>query len=164
MSQTVSAKVIQDGQVVTLAYTLTVEGKVIETSEGKENSPIQFIQGSGQVLPGLENALYGMTEGDHKDVQVTPTEGYGEIDPGDYTDMPRAEFPPEIPLQPGVELQLKDKEGEVFKARIQSVNEATVRLNFNHPLAGKELLFSVKILNLRDATPEELEHDHVHRV
>jgi FKBP-type peptidyl-prolyl cis-trans isomerase SlyD len=153
---------VEEGRVVTLGYTLIVDGKVIDTSEGKGNAPVQFIQGQGEIVPGLENALYGMAVGESKDVVVSPDEGYGKLDPESFVDIPRHEFPPQIPLKPGVELQLRDNHDEVSEASVVSVNDDSVRLNFNNPLAGKELYFSVIILGVRKATPEEIEHGHAH--
>ena len=162
MSDSQTSQTIRDGHVVTMGYTLVVDGKIVDTSEGEGNSPVQFIQGEEQVVRGLENALYGMTVGDTKNVVVLPTDGYGEYDPEAFADVPRDEFPPEIPLKPGVNLHLRDNEGDVTEATVVSANKNTVRLTFNHPLAGKELHFSVTVLAIRDATPEELEHGHVH--
>jgi FKBP-type peptidyl-prolyl cis-trans isomerase SlyD len=162
MSEAKTSQTIQEGRVVTLGYKLTVDGKVIDTSEGEGNAPVQFIQGTGQIVRGLEKALYGMAVGESKNVVVPAAEGYGEYDPEGFTDVPRSEFDPKIPLKPGVILHLKDKDGEVHETTVLSANKDTVRLTFNHPLAGKELHFQVKVLAVRQATPEELEHRHVH--
>lgn len=162
MSETQKSQTIRDGSVVTLGYTLTVDGSVIDTSEGEGNTPVQFIQGAEQIVPGLENALYGMAEGDSQNVVVLAADGYGEYDPEAFADVPRSEFSSEIPLDPGVILHLRDNEDNVYETTVISANKDTVRLTFNHPLAGKELHFSVKVLAIRDATPEELEHGHVH--
>ncbi len=151
---------VQDDVVVTLDYTLSVEGEVIDSSEGGE--PIQFIQGKGQIIPGLERELYGMGVGDKKNVTVAASEGYGEVDPEAYADVPRSQFPPQIPLEPGVEIQLRDEQGQVMDARIHSVETDSVRLNFNHPLAGKDLNFEVTVVDLRQASGDELSHGHVH--
>ena len=162
MSENQQPKTIQDGQVVTLGYTLTVDGKVIDTSEGKKSAPVQFIQGEGQIVRGLEKALYGMAEGESKVVIVPSAEGYGEYNPNAFENVPRNQFPPNIPLKPGVNLQLRNNKGETREATIVSVDNNTVRLTYNHALAGKELHFSVKVLGIRAATAEELEHKHVH--
>ncbi len=151
---------VQDGQVVTMEYTLRVDGEVIDTSEGHE--PIEFIQGVGNIIPGLESALYGMKVGDSKDVHVSAKEGYGEEDPAAYVDVPREQFPETIPMEVGVALSVQDGSGNPLHATIHEVGEETVKLNFNHPLAGKELHFSVTIAGLREATAEELEHKHAH--
>ena len=162
MSENKQSNTIQDGQVVTMGYTLTVDGKVVDSSESKNGKPVHFIQGEKQIVAGLEKALYGMAVGDSKAVVVSPAEGYGEFIPDAFQELKRSEFPPNIPLKPGVSLQLRDKKGSVTEATIVSVDEDKVRLSFNHPLAGKELHFSIKILGLRPATPEELAHKHVH--
>ena len=151
---------VRDNSVVTLDYTLKVDGEVIDSSQ--ENDPIMFIQGQGQIIPGLEQELYGMHTGDSKSVVVEPGKGYGELDTGAFADIPRDEFPAHIPLEKGVALQLRDQQGEVMDAFIDEVKGDTIRLSFNHPLAGKTLHFQVTVLDIREATPEELEHGHVH--
>jgi FKBP-type peptidyl-prolyl cis-trans isomerase SlyD len=152
--------VVQDGQVVTLAYTLTVDGEVMDTSEGSQ--PIQFIQGQRHIIIGLENELYGMAVGDKKDVLISPENGYGEVDPENFVEVPKGQFPAHIPLEPGIELEVTDQNGQLMDARILSVEGDTVHLDFNHPLAGKVLHFSVAVIDLRDASDEEMEHGHVH--
>jgi FKBP-type peptidyl-prolyl cis-trans isomerase SlyD len=151
---------IRDDMVVTLEYTLKVDGAVIDTSENSE--PIQFIQGQGHIIPGLERQLYGMSKGESKLVAISPAEGYGEVDDKAYTDVPRSQFPADIPLEIGIALQLRDQSGETLNATIAEIDQETVHLNFNHPLAGKELNFSIKVVDLREATPEEMDHGHVH--
>jgi FKBP-type peptidyl-prolyl cis-trans isomerase SlyD len=160
MNRTDKPTSVEDNVVVTMDYTLKVEGEVVDTSQDSE--PLQFIQGQGQLIPGLERELYGMEVGDAKDVVVRAAEGYGEEDPAAFADIPRSEFPPQIPLEPGVELQLTNQDGEQMQAYIESVGNEDVRLNFNHPLAGKELHFQVEVVDLRQATPDELDHGHVH--
>ena len=160
MSEMQEPRVVSDGMVVTLDYTLTVEDQVIDSS--KDGEPIQFIQGQQHIIPGLEKELYGMSEGEEKEVVVSPAEGYGEVEPDDGMDVPKSEFPAQIPLEPGTELQLRNEEGETINARITSVGPDAVHLDFNHPLAGKELHFSVEVVDIRPATEEELEHGHVH--
>jgi FKBP-type peptidyl-prolyl cis-trans isomerase SlyD len=160
MSNSNNKSIVEKDVVVTLDYTLKVAGEIVDTSEGGD--PIVFLQGHGHIIPGLETALYGMSIGDSKNVQVSPQEGYGEIDENAYTLIPRDEFPSDIPLEPGVGLRLRDDEGEVMDAQIASVDAENVRLDFNHPLAGKDLQFSVTVLDLREATQEEIEHGHVH--
>lgn len=151
---------VADGLVVTMDYSLTVDGELIDTSEGSE--PIEFLQGTGGIIPGLERELYGMAIGDGKDVIVSAEEGYGEVDEEAHMDVPRQEFPAEIPLEIGTMLEMQDQDGNPMHARITEVGAETVCLDFNHPLAGKELHFSIKIAGLRPATPEELDHGHVH--
>ena len=151
---------VQDGQIVSMDYTLHVDGEVLDTSSGHE--PLEFLQGAGNIIPGLEQELYGMAIGESKKVIVQPEEGYGILDPDAFVDVPREQFPANIPLEVGVEIQVTDQSGNPMNARIDSVEEDSVKLDFNHPLAGKQLNFSIKIVALRDASAEELEHGHVH--
>jgi len=145
---------IQDGHVVTMEYTLRVDGETIDTSEGYK--PIEFIQGAGSIIPGLERELYGLKVGDSKDVSVQAKDGYGEIDPAAFVSVPREQFPPTIQLEVGVALSVHDNNGNPMHATIHEVSDEAVKLNFNHPLAGKDLMFSVTIADLREATEEDL--------
>lgn len=151
---------VADDVVVSIDYTLTVDGEVVDSTEGDE--PLQFLQGHQNIIPGLERELTGMKIGDNKQVVVPAPEAYGEIDPDNIVDIPRTEFPPEIPLEAGTELEVKNADGEVLSATIAQVSNDSVKLDFNHPLAGKELTFDVTIADLRDPTEEELAHGHVH--
>lgn len=151
---------VADDVVVSIDYTLTVDGEIVDSTEGDE--PLQFLQGHQNIIPGLERELAGMKIGDKKQVLVQPTEAYGEIDPDNVVDVPRDEFPAEIPLEPGTELEVKNADGEVLSATIAQVDKDIVKLDFNHPLAGKLLTFDVTIVELRQATDEELAHGHVH--
>jgi FKBP-type peptidyl-prolyl cis-trans isomerase SlyD len=151
---------VNDGHVVSMDYTLHVDGKVVDSSEGGE--PLQFIQGMGHIIPGLENELYDMKVGDNKLVVVSAKDGYGEVDVEAFMDVPRESFPIDVPLEKGTELELRDQSGHPMFARIDIVSENNIRLNMNHPLAGKELHFDVKIAALRPATEEEVSHGHVH--
>jgi FKBP-type peptidyl-prolyl cis-trans isomerase SlyD len=153
-------KKVDDGKVVSMHYTLHVDGKVVDSSEGGE--PLQFIQGMGHIIPGLEHELYDMQIGDSKNITVPAKDGYGENDETAFMDVPRNAFPDNVPLEKGVELELRDQSGHPVYARIDEVSDENIRLNMNHPLAGKELNFDVKIDDLRDATEEEVSHGHVH--
>jgi len=151
---------VQDGQVVSMEYTLHVDGEMIDSSVGHE--PLEFLQGAGNIIPGLEDELYGLEVGEAKNVIVAAEDGYGILDPDAFIDVSREQFPAEIPLEIGVELQVQDEDGQPMLARIDRVDDDNVRLDFNHPLAGKELVFDVKIVALREASEEEMEHGHVH--
>lgn len=152
--------VIADDVVVTLDYTLTVDGEVVDSTAGID--PISFLQGYEDILPGLEKELYGMKVGDQKKVSIKAKDAYGEIDPEAVVDVPRTDIPKDIPLKPGIELQVTNEDGELIDAVITSISKDSVRLDFNHPLAGKNLSFEVTVVDLRTAEPEELEHGHVH--
>lgn len=151
---------VDDGKVVSMHYTLQVDGKVVDSSEGGE--PLEFIQGMGHIIPGLEHELYNMEVGQSKNVTVSAKDGYGEADDEAFMDVPRDAFPEDVPLDKGTELELRDQSGHPVYARIDQVSDENVRLNMNHPLAGKELHFDVKIAGVRPATDEEVSHGHVH--
>ena len=146
--------------VVSLFYTLTVDGEVFDYTEDEE--AIEFLQGYENIIPGLEKELYGMKIGDKKQITVPVEEAYGEYDAEEIRDIPRSEFPADVPLAPGVELELTDTEGDMLFAKVVSLAKDTVKLDFNHPLAGKELQFYIEVVDLRAPTAEELEHGHVH--
>jgi FKBP-type peptidyl-prolyl cis-trans isomerase SlyD len=111
----------------------------------------------------LEKALVGLNVGDEKVVEVEPAEGYGERSPDDIVEIPRANLPETIDVSVGTPLKVKDSEsGQSFSAYVVESDTETVTLDFNHPLAGRTLNFHVKIVNLRQATEEELAHGHVH--
>ena len=151
---------IADDVVVRLDYTLTVEGQVVDSSD--ESEPIEFIQGYGQIIPGLERELYGMKVAEAKTVKVAAADAYGELDPEALVEFPRTEFPQDIPVELGTELQVRDDDGNILMARITDFSDDTVQLDFNHPLAGKDLTFDVKVVELRVATEEEKAHGHAH--
>jgi len=151
---------VDDGQVVSMDYVLQVDGKVVDSSEA--GTPLQFIQGMGHIIPGLEHELYDMKIGENKKVVVLPKDGYGEVDPEAFMDVPRDSFPTDVPLEKGTELELREQSGHPMLARIDTISDESIRLNMNHPLAGKELHFDVKIVGLRPATEEEVSHGHVH--
>ena len=151
---------VDDGNVVSMHYTLRVDDEVVDTSVGGE--PLQFIQGMGHIIPGLEHALYDMKIGESKNVTVSPKDGYGETDETAFMDVPREAFPTDVPLEQGTELELRDQSGHPVYARVQDVSDENIRLDMNHPLAGKELHFNVTIAGLRPATEEEVSHGHVH--
>ncbi len=160
METTKKPSIVADDVVVSLEYTLKVNDEVVDTTEGDE--PIQFIQGHENIIPGLERELYGLKVGDSKSVRVLAKDAYGELDPDALVDVPRKEIPKDIPIRLGVELTVRNEDGELLDARIVSIGKDTVQLDFNHPLAGKDLDFSVTVVDLRAAEAEELEHGHVH--
>lgn len=151
---------VADNVVVKMEYTLTVDGEVLDSS--KDEGPLEYLQGFQNIIPGLEKAMAGMKVGESKSVVVAPADGYGEFEQDSVMDVPRDEFPSDVPLEVGLELELTDEEGYLMLATIIEVGEDSVNLDTNHPLAGKELHFEVKVIDLRKAAPEELDHGHVH--
>jgi len=155
-----STDTVQDGVVVSMEYTLHVDGEQLDTSEGQ--GPLQFLVGYGNVIAGLESEMMGMKVGDSKDVVVQPENGYGEFDDEAFMNVSKKDFPKDMPLEVDTELTVRDEEGHARYARVDGVEGDSVRLDFNHPLAGAELHFSVKVVALREPSDEELEHGHVH--
>jgi FKBP-type peptidyl-prolyl cis-trans isomerase SlyD len=153
---------VADDLVVSLDYTLHLEGdpEVFDSSEGQE--PLEFIQGRGHIIPGLERAIYGMAVGQKKHLVIRPEDGYGELDSDAFERIPRDAFPATMELEVGMELELEDEGGETVDAVVSELGSDSVMLDLNHPLAGETLYFDVEVLSIRPATAEELEHDHVH--
>ncbi|MCX6054704.1 MAG: peptidylprolyl isomerase [Chloroflexi bacterium] len=151
---------VSNDLVVSMDYELTVEGEVIDASE--INEPLEFLQGAGNIIPGLEKAIMGMSIGESKKVLVKAIDAYGEFDPDGFVEVPKADLPEDIPMEVGVEISVDNEDGEEMDAVIEEVSLDTVTLNFNHPLAGKDLNFQVKIIEIRPATAEEIEHGHIH--
>jgi len=162
--ETVSAseelsKVTKD-LVVSMVYELKIEDEIIDSCE--EDDPLQFIQGHGHIVPGLELAIEGMSIGESKHVSVKAEDGYGEFVADDIVELPRTEFPEDFPLELDMEVMVEDDDGLEVTAFVEEITLDMVTLNFNHPLAGRDLEFDVKITGLRHPTAEELEHDHIH--
>jgi FKBP-type peptidyl-prolyl cis-trans isomerase SlyD len=152
---------VTDGIVVSLDYTLRLDnGEIIDASE---QEPLEYLQGYNQIIPGLERALTGMKIGDSKEVIVAAADAYGETDEEAYQLVERTIFPPDMELEKGMQLRMRDAQtGEGLDAIVAEVNESNVLLDFNHPLAGEALYFQVKVVGLRPATAEELAHGHAH--
>ncbi|MBN2048489.1 MAG: peptidylprolyl isomerase [Anaerolineaceae bacterium] len=145
--------------VVSIDYVLTVDGEIADSSAGRE--PLPYLHGHDNLIKGLEVELEGMKVGEQKQVVVAPKDGYGEIDPEAFADMERAKFPEGFDLQIGRMIRLNAGDGRVMTAAIAEVNDETVKLDFNHPLAGKSLNFDVTISDIREATDLEITSGHV---
>jgi FKBP-type peptidyl-prolyl cis-trans isomerase SlyD len=152
---------VQNGVVVSMEYTLHVDNEEIDSSKGQD--PLQFLVGHGNIITGLEREMIGMKVGESKDVVIAPEDGYGEFNDEAFLSVARQDFPSDMPVEEGLELTVKDDTGQSRYARIDAIEGDTVTLNFNHPLAGDELHFNVKVVDLREPTAEELEHGHVHQ-
>lgn len=136
---------IQDGKKIKIHYTLTVEGEVLESSADRE--PLEYTQGEKQIIPGLEKGLAGMHVGDHKQITVWPEEGYGPVDPKAFLEIPKSRLP-QGNIEVGSILTTRTEAGQTLNAKVTDIRPETVLLDFNHPLAGKELLFDVEIVEI----------------
>ena len=154
---------VTDGKIVIMHYTLkNAAGDVIDSSIGSE--PLPYLQGANNIVVGLEKALAGSSVGDKKDVEVSPAEGYGDRQGPGPQPVPRDQFPEGVDLQPGMGFQAQSDNGQMMVVYIAKVDETTVWVDGNHPLAGETLFFSVEIVGIRDPSEEELAHGHPHGV
>ena len=152
---------VAKGSVVSVDYQLHLgDGKVVDASAPGE--PLAYIHGEGQIVSGLERALEGLSAGDARDVVVEPEQGYGPHDARGLQEVPRDAFPAGMEPQPGMELVAQGPQGESVPFVVRDVKPESVLVDLNHPLAGKTLHFAVTVRAVRAATPEELEHGHVH--
>ncbi|WP_319545230.1 peptidylprolyl isomerase [Ruegeria conchae] len=138
---------IKDGDTVRIHYTGTLlDGKVFDSSEGRD--PLEFAVGSGQIIKGLDVALPGMEVGEKKRVEIACTDAYGPINPGMRQQIPREGIPDDIPLEPGTQLQMQTPDGQALPVTVVEVDEATVTLDANHPLAGQDLVFDIEVVSI----------------
>lgn len=152
---------IADNAVVSIEYVLRDdEGDVIDSSEGDE--PLAYIHGHEQIVPGLEAALAGKAKGDAVDAKIAAKDGYGERDDERIMRIGKTELPPGMEPQVGMEIGAEDEDGDHIPFWITEIGETEITLDGNHPLAGKTLHFAVKVVDVREATKEELSHGHVH--
>ena len=135
------------GDTVRIHYTGTLDdGTVFDISEGRD--PLEFTVGSGQIIPGLDIAIPGMSVGDKKSVKVDCQDAYGSIHAEARQAVPRAEIPADIPLDLGTQLQVQTPDGHAMTVTVVEVTETEVTLDANHPLAGKDLTFDIEILSI----------------
>lgn len=142
---------ISAGSVVSLEYTLTLDGQsALESNVGKE--PMTYVQGAHEIVPGLEAALIGMKKGERKHIAVAPEDGYGPIDPNGIQEVKKEIIPVEA-QKVGAQLQGRSADGSTAFPIVKEIREKTVVLDFNHPLAGKTLHFDVTVLAIKAGQP-----------
>ncbi len=151
--------IISDEKVVSLSYTLIVDGDVIETV--KEEKPMQFIFGLGYLLPAFEEKIKGKKIGDDFNFTLSAQEGYGEVDPNAIVELSKDLFKINGKIEEGLLVKdkiipMQDSEGHRMNGVVEEISENTVTMNFNHPLAGCELNFTGKVVEIREATEKEL--------
>ena len=149
-------------RVISFHYTLTdSSGEVIDTSRD-QNVPFSYLEGMGQIIPGLERALALLSVGDQRKINVAAADAYGVQDEQLLVKVPREKLPNSSELQAGDQFQASGPNGEVLLFRVVGVEGEEVTLDGNHPLAGVDLTFDVEMMGVREATAEELAHGHVH--
>ncbi len=146
---------VQNDLVVVLDYVLTVDGNEVDANI------MPYLHGHNNIIPGLENAITGMKIGETREVLVKSADAYGEYDHDSVVNLNRSSFPKDFEIKLGHPLRVRDESGHIFSGTVTALNEDSVEMDLNHPMAGKDLLFKATITNLREATPEELAHGHV---
>lgn len=151
---------IANDMVVSIDYTLTDnDGNVIDKSDAGQ--PLKYLHGHKNIIPGLEKELEGKTEGTELSVKIDPAEGYGQVEPTLIQEVPKEQFQTIENLQAGMQVQAQTDQGPVVFT-VTELKDDTVVVDANHPLAGVELNFAVKVVEIREASKEELDHGHVH--
>lgn len=158
-------KSIAPQKVVSLSYELSLSNGNI-ADEATADEPLVFIHGIGQTLPAFDDRINGLSVGEKFSFSLTSEEGYGESNPNFIVDIPKNIFDgPDVPkdiLQIGATLPMQDQEGNPMDGIVMEIGEESVKMDFNHPLAGEALNFKGTVVDVRDATLEELDHGHVH--
>lgn len=141
--------------VVGIEYEVKQAGttEVVDSNKGAE--PLEFIIGKGQIIPGLENALVGMSKGESGDIMVSAADAYGDVNPEAMQTLPIEQFDG-VDLVEGMTLYGQGEDGQTVQVTVKSFDEKEVNVDFNHPLAGKDLMFSVTVLSAREATADEI--------
>lgn len=152
---------IGENKVVTMNYTLKdMQGNIIQSTDKKE--PFQFLSGNQQILPSLEKEINSMIIGSKKNVKIPASDAYGEYNEQAVQQVDKKNFPEDVDLQVGMEFVANSPEGQQMPFVVKDIKPEEVVIDFNHPLAGKDLEFDVELVDIRDATVEELQHGHAH--
>jgi len=144
---------IVENQVVTIEYEVKDGDVVVDSNVG--GNPLHFMYGKGQIIPGLENGIQDMNIGDKADILVKPEDAYGELNPEAQQEVPKDQFAG-IELETGMTLYGQGEDGATAQVIVKEIGEENVIIDFNHPLAGKVLMFSVTVNNVRDASADEI--------
>jgi FKBP-type peptidyl-prolyl cis-trans isomerase SlyD len=150
---------IDKNSFVTIDYLIHLGEAETYPPDGKSEE-ISFCMGWGAMPPGLEEALMGMEENDHKVINLPASQGYGEIDEELLMEIPRADFGSEVELRPGLVFETENEEGHPVYFIVQEIRPESVLIDFNHPLAGKDLEVSFTIRQVREATSEDFKEHH----
>lgn len=149
-------KIAIENSVVGIEYEVKEAGttEIVDSNKG-QNQPLEFITGKGHIIPGLEKALDGMSVGESGDMIIPASEAYGELDESAIQTLPIEQFEG-VELKDGLTLYGQGEQGQTVQVTVKSFDEKEVKVDFNHPLAGKDLMFSVTILSVREATSDEV--------
>lgn len=141
--------------VVGIEYEVKEAGTTDVVDSNKGGEPLEFIIGKGQVIPGLENALVGMAQGESGDIMVSAADAYGDVNEEAMQTLPKEQFEG-VDLIEGMSLYGQGEDGQTVQVTVKSFDDKEVKVDFNHPLAGKDLMFSVVVLSAREATADEI--------
>jgi FKBP-type peptidyl-prolyl cis-trans isomerase SlyD len=151
---------IEPNSIVTLHYTLkNNDGTIIDQSD---DGSFLYLHGAMNIIPGLENALAGKSAGDEFSIKVSPEEGYGIREDDRIQEVPRDMFEGADDIQVGVQFHAQGPDGSDIVVTVTEIKDDVVVIDANHALAGMELNFEVKVVDVREASEEEIEHGHVH--
>jgi len=139
---------VENGQTVNVHYVGTLDDGTQFDASRPRGETLAFQVGSGQMIPGFDKAVVGMTIGETKAIALEPTDAYGVVNPEAFQSTPRATFPEGFQFAVNETVQGQDETGRVISARIHTVEETTVTLDFNHPLAGKNLNFEIELVSV----------------
>ncbi len=138
---------IKKGDKVKVDYTGTFDdGNVFDTSEGKQ--PIEFEVGSGQLIKGFDEAVVGMEKGQEKEIKLNPSEAYGDVNPELVKKIPRDKLSKEQEIKPGMVLGMGTPDGKQIPVRVTYADDKEITIDLNHPLAGKNLNFRIKVVDI----------------
>ncbi|SMO78417.1 FKBP-type peptidyl-prolyl cis-trans isomerase [Fodinibius sediminis] len=140
---------VKDGDTVKVHYTgkLTEDGTVFDSSRDRE--PLEFTLGEGQLIPGFEEAVIGMEEGDDTTIDITSEDAYGERREDLELEVSKSDLPDNIDPEEGMQLQMQQENGQAIPVQITAVEDDYVKLDANHPLAGKDLTFDIELVELQ---------------
>lgn len=152
---------IADGTVVSLEYILT-DTKGAELDRSKEDAPLLYLHGARNIVPGLEAALLGKAEGDDFRAEVPAEQAYGAKQKFKKVRLRRSQFPEDVEITAGMSFQSQTPEGKAFPIWVEKVQGSQIVCTPQHPLAGKDLVFTGKVVSVREATEDEKSHGHAH--
>lgn len=156
---------IKKNTVPSVTYELVVEGEVVDQTD--KSKPLTFLMGAGSMIPGFERQLEGLEKGDKYEFSIQPEEGYGEVDQKAIVDLPKDVFVVDGVLKEellviGNEIPMQDNKGNQLQGTIVEIGNDTVKMDFNHQLAGKVLNFTGEVIDVREASEDEINHGHLH--
>ena len=146
---------VNEGNKVKVEYEGKLDDGTVFDSSAKHDKPLEFVAGKGMVIPGFDKAIVGMKKGEEKEVKLTPAEAYGEPNPQLLKKVPREQLPKEQEIKPGMVLGVGLPTGQQIPAMVKEVDDKEVTLDMNHPLAGKNLNFKLKVVDISEADKEE---------